>query len=245
MRNGYTLIEVLMAMVLILVGTAGGYMAVVQSLRYMSVSRDVRHALIDAQGLLEEIQAMPPTDLFDYFPDHAEVTAATLAAEGGQPLAGERMILEYRAGRVESVLSAGPNTVQFSYAGPQGGSYEVSDVVLRIIYDASIDEFSGTGAGEVNENAGLTINFMVSGTLATAERAVLRVTLEGVDGRREVDIFVNGRGPYAPGPEFFGGGEVRGDIFLPDLQPLRMAVRNEWTTRGYALDRELTGARIW
>lgn len=250
-QRGFTFIEVLVSMVLILVATSGGYVALVQSLRYMGVSRDVRHAIIDAQGILEEVQASSPAQLFDdfaLFPEEGvPLDEGMLAARGIEPLADETITVTYLPGRVENVLRSGaPNDVQFTYAGSSPGSYQVSDATLRVTYgDGSISEVDGTGSGEVDADEGQTITFAAFGTLASATKVELLVTLEGVDGAGEVDLFVNGRGPYAPGPQFFGGGEVSGSIFLPDLQPLRARVENAWMTHGHELKRTLTGARIW
>lgn len=242
-RAGYTFIEVLIALLLILVATGAGYLAIMQSLQYMSISRDIRHALIDAQGILEEIQAIPPAQLFDRYPHYAEVTAP------GQALSDEKITVEYQPGRVSSVLNDGTNAMQFSYAGPAGGAYQVSGAVLRVTNsDDTFAEFAGTASGiTVNETTAQTSMFdnVVLSAFSGNARVELFVTLQGVNGPGDAVIFLNHRGPYTPGPEFFGGGTVTSKIFLPDLRPLHMKISNTWKTRGRELERALTGARIW
>ncbi len=248
-RSGLSLVEIMVSLFVILVTAEAGYLSVIQSLRYMDVNRDVRHAYIDLQAVLERIQATPPTQIFEVF-QHNQLVNGTLI--GGITLTGEQLTVTYLPGQVMNVVNAGNNTIRFTY-GAGNGTYNVSAVSLELrdgnMLDSNIVATSTpvAGAGGAVNNAGPGQTFTVGfAAIPAAARSVwLSVTLQNVDGAGEVDVFVNNRGPYAPGPAFYVAGAWTGMIYLPDVTPLHVEVMNAWQTRGHAMGRTLNGIKLW
>lgn len=241
--SGLTLVEILVSLALILLVAAAGYLVFLQSWASLAASRDIRHAISDLQAVLERVHALPMADLFADLPHEKAVPSSLI---GGFILPTETITVAYEPGTVSNVVREGspPNKVRFVYGGSVSGDYKVDDVKLKIKSGSSTVTYSPSFAnlGTVNTGTERTADFGL-GSLALATKVWLEVELEDVTGKDEVDIFINDKGPYTPGPEFYGGGSYTGDVFLPDLNPLRATARATWSTYGHEMLRSLTTAR--
>ena len=193
---------------------------------------------------------MPLNEVFAALPHQAAIDTTVL---GAWTLPNEAITARYDPGEVSSVVSAGDNPVQFTYAGAAGGSFIVVDTAFEITYeDASVLTFWDT-TGAVNETVDeatsvtRTIPVTEPPFLDQAASVSLRMTLADVESVEEAVILVNGRGPYVPSQAFVvasvGDPPKTDRLFLPSLQPLRVTATITWTTQGRSMTQLLTTAR--
>lgn len=237
-RHGITLVETLIAVALLLSFTAGIYVSLLQSFKYLNASRQVRRAVSDLHSALEQVIQIPKNELFVRFPAQYDIDENLI---GGFTLADEHIQLVYLPGDPKTLLLEGDNTLQFKY-GSGSDSYQVTTATLTIA--------TASGSASCGPLPGSTVSSSETATLPCNVPAALRnmavqiyldnVMFSGVDAPEEVEIFLNGQGPFRPAPNALGGGRID----LPAMQPLRIFATCTWAFDNKAFTRTLSTARF-
>lgn len=123
-RSGFTMLELMIAIVVLLVGTLAAFATQVQSFKLIDASRDAAVAMTDLEVCLEELLALPADDIPVAFPPDTSIPAFE-----GLHLEDQRIVPTYPGYTAGNPIPAPLEIVLMSSWTDRGGHPRTADLV--------------------------------------------------------------------------------------------------------------------